>query len=76
MLSYNIEVTPLPNWQGPLWHCLVSATSPAAAITTLRQATDIPKGSHYACSPALLVIALGAAIIVIAPAERFIAAAD
>jgi len=43
MSWYNIEVTPLPNWDGPLWHCLVPAVSPAAAIEVLRQARDIPK---------------------------------
>jgi hypothetical protein len=43
MSFYNIEVTPLPNWKDPLWHFLVPAVSPAAAMATLRQATDIPK---------------------------------
>jgi hypothetical protein len=42
MPYYNIEVTPLPNWKGPLWHFLVPAISPAAAIATLRKARDIP----------------------------------
>lgn len=42
MSYYNIEVTPLPNWKGPLWHFLVPAVSPASAIATLRQASDIP----------------------------------
>jgi hypothetical protein len=51
MSSYNIEVTPLPNWKGPLWHCLVPATSPAAAIATLRESSDIPKEAKMRVVP-------------------------
>jgi hypothetical protein len=51
MLFYNIEVTPFPNWQGPLWHCLVPAKSPAAAIATLRQATDVPEAATMRVVP-------------------------
>ncbi|MEA3133089.1 MAG: hypothetical protein QOG17_935 [Gammaproteobacteria bacterium] len=51
MSWYNIEVTPLPNWEGPLWHYLVPAASPADALATLQQARDIPKAAKMRVVP-------------------------